>query len=93
VDLQILHASTERDFDAVFANLSRLGVDGLVIAPDACGSKRLGELTVGHAVPAISSRPDFAAAGGLLSYGADDEMSPHRSTGIGESVAYLTSIE
>ena len=56
-------------------------------------NKRLGELTVGHAVPAISSRPDFAAAGGLLSYGADDEMSPHRSTGIGESVAYLTSIE
>ena len=73
VDLRILHASTERDFDAVFANLSQLRAGGLVIAPDPLfTSKRLGELTVGHAVPAIANRPDFAAAGGLLSYGADD---------------------
>jgi putative ABC transport system substrate-binding protein len=73
VDLRILHARTERDFDAVFANLSQLRAGGLVIAPDPLfTSKRLGELTVGHAVPAIANRPDFAAAGGLLSYGADD---------------------
>ena len=31
VDLRILHASTERDFDAVFANLSQLRAGGLVI--------------------------------------------------------------
>ena len=37
----------------------------------ASRSKQLGELTVRHAVPAISGRRDFAAAGGLLSYGAD----------------------
>jgi len=80
VDLQILNASTERDFDAVFANLSPLRAGGLVIAPDplfSSWSKRLGELTVGHAVPAIYSRPDFAAAGGLLSYGADDRYTYH----------------
>jgi putative tryptophan/tyrosine transport system substrate-binding protein len=73
VHLRILHASTERDFDAVFANLSQLRAGGLVIAPDPLfTSKRLGELTVGHAVPAIANRSDFAEAGGLLSYGADD---------------------
>ena len=81
VDLQILNARTERDFDAVFANLIRLGAGGLVIAPDplftTSASKRLGELTVGHAVPAIYNRPDFAAAGGLLSYGADDRHTYH----------------
>jgi putative ABC transport system substrate-binding protein len=80
VDLQILNASTERDFDAVFANLSRLRASGLVIAPDplfSSWSKRLGKLTVGHAAPAIYSRPDFAAAGGLLSYGADDQYTYH----------------
>jgi putative tryptophan/tyrosine transport system substrate-binding protein len=80
VDLQILNASTERDFDAVFANLSRLRASGLVIAPDplfSSWSKRLGELTVGHAAPAIYSRPDFAVAGGLLSYGADDQYTYH----------------
>jgi putative ABC transport system substrate-binding protein len=81
VDLQILNARTERDFDAVFANLIRLGAGGLVIAPDplfaTSGSKRLGELTVAHAVPAIYSRRDFVAAGGLLSYGADDRYTYH----------------
>ncbi|MGC2117238.1 MAG: ABC transporter substrate binding protein, partial [Pseudolabrys sp.] len=34
-------------------------------------SKQLGELSVRHAVPAINGRHGFAAAGGLLSYGAD----------------------
>jgi putative tryptophan/tyrosine transport system substrate-binding protein len=80
VDLRILHASTERDFDAVFANLIRLRAGGLVIPPDplfASESKQLGELTVGHAVPAISNRRDFAAAGGLLSYGANDRYTYH----------------
>jgi putative ABC transport system substrate-binding protein len=80
VDLRILHASTERDFDAVFANLIRLRAGGLVIPPDplfASESKQLGELTVGHAVPAISNRRDFAAARGLLSYGANDRYTYH----------------
>ncbi len=75
VDLQILNANTEHDFHAVFTNLSQLRAGGLVISPDplfASESKQLGELTVGHAVPAIANRPDFVAAGGLLSYGADD---------------------
>ena len=36
-------------------------------------SKQLGELTARHSVPAIYQRHDFAAAGGLLSYGADTE--------------------
>ncbi len=80
VDLQILNASTERDFDAVLANLIRLRAGGLVIPPDplfASQSKQLGELTLSHAVPAIYSQHDFAAAGGLLSYGADSRYAYH----------------
>jgi putative ABC transport system substrate-binding protein len=34
-------------------------------------SKQLGELTARHAVPTIYQTRGFAAAGGLLSYGAD----------------------
>ncbi len=80
VDLRILNASTERDFDAVFANLIQLRAGGLVIAADPLFSsriKQLGELAVSHAVPAIYNRHDFAAAGGLLSYGADDQYTYH----------------
>jgi len=35
LELQVLNASSEQDFDAAFANLSRLGAGGLVIAPIA----------------------------------------------------------
>ena len=74
LDLHVLNASTESDFEVIFANLIQLRAGGLVIAADplfAGRSKQLGELTVRHAVPAISGRRDFAVAGGLLSYGAD----------------------
>jgi putative ABC transport system substrate-binding protein len=74
LELHILKASTERDFDAVFANLIQLRVGGLVVAADPLfsgRSKHLGELTVCHAIPAIFHLRDFVAAGGLLSYGAD----------------------
>jgi putative ABC transport system substrate-binding protein len=72
--LHVLNASTERDFEVIFANLVQLRANALVIGADplfAGRSKQLGELTVRHAVPAISGRREFAAAGGLLSYGAD----------------------
>jgi len=74
VDLHVLNASTERDFDSVFANLIQSRADGLVIAADplfTSWSKQLAELAVRHAVPAIYGLRDFAAAGGLLTYGTD----------------------
>ena len=74
LELHILNASSDRDFDTVFANLIQLRAGGLVIAADplfTSRSKQLGELSVRHAVPAINGRHGFAAAGGLLSYGAD----------------------
>ena len=74
LELHILNASTDRDFDAVFASLIQLRAGGLVVAADPLfsgRSKTLGELTVRHAIPAIFHLRDFVAAGGLLSYGAD----------------------
>ena len=72
LQLHILNASTERDFDTVFATFVQLRADALVIAPDALfisRSEQLAALTLRHAVPAITQFREFAAAGGLMSYG------------------------
>ena len=68
----MLHASAERDFDSVFATLARLPAGGLVIGSDPffnSQSKRLAALAIRHAVPAVYQYREFAAAGGLMSYG------------------------
>ena len=71
--LHVLHASTERDLDGMFAALVEIRADGLVIAPAtffSTRSEQLAALTVRHAVPAVYQFRPFAAAGGLLSYGS-----------------------
>ena len=72
IELHVLHASTDRDFDMVFATLVRLRAAALVIGTDAffsSRSKQLAELTVRHAIPTIYQYREFVAAGGLMSYG------------------------
>jgi putative ABC transport system substrate-binding protein len=72
--VRVLHASTQRDFDTVFATLVELRAGGLVIGPDAffnSRSEQLATLAVRHAVPAIFQFRAFAAAGGLVSYGGN----------------------
>jgi putative ABC transport system substrate-binding protein len=74
LDLHVLNASTDRDFDPVFAKLMQLRAGGLVIGPDPffiSRSEQLAALTARHAVPAVFEFREFAVAGGLLSYGAD----------------------
>ena len=72
LQLPVLHASTERDFDSVFASLVELGAGALVIGSDlffTSQSEQLAALSVRHAVPSIYQFREFAAKGGLLSYG------------------------
>jgi putative ABC transport system substrate-binding protein len=74
LQLHVLHASTERDFELVFASLPRLRADALVIGSDlffTSRSEQLAALTVRRAVPAIYQFRGFAAAGGLMSYGGN----------------------
>jgi putative tryptophan/tyrosine transport system substrate-binding protein len=74
IDLRVLNASTERDFDSVFADLIHLRAGGLVIGEDAffnSHSKRLAALTIHHSVPVVYKSREFVAAGGLLSYGSE----------------------
>jgi putative tryptophan/tyrosine transport system substrate-binding protein len=74
LQLHVLHASTDRDFDTVFASLVQLRAAGLVIGGDPffnSRSEQLGMLTLRHAVPTIYQFRSFASAGGLMSYGAN----------------------
>jgi putative ABC transport system substrate-binding protein len=72
LQLHVLHANTERDLDAVFPALIQMRVGALVIGADTffiSQSKKLASLALRHALPAIFQYREFAAAGGLMSYG------------------------
>jgi putative tryptophan/tyrosine transport system substrate-binding protein len=84
VKLQVVHASSERDFAAVFATLAQLRADALLIGTDnlfTSRSEELAALALRHRVPAIYQYPEFTAAGGLMSYGGDITES-YRAAGI-----------
>ena len=84
LQLHVLNASTERDFDAAFARLVQLDAGGLIVAPDIIFNSRaqqLAVLTLKHAVPAVHTVREFAVAGGLVSYGGDIKET-HRQAGI-----------
>jgi putative ABC transport system substrate-binding protein len=73
LQVHVLNASTERDFDAAFAKLRELRAGALIIGQDVffnTQSQQLAALTVHHAIPAIALLREFAVAGGLISYGA-----------------------
>jgi putative tryptophan/tyrosine transport system substrate-binding protein len=70
--LQIVRAGAERDFEPVFASLVQSRTSALVIAIDSFFTGRreqLAALALSHRIPAIYQYRDFAAAGGVMSYG------------------------
>jgi putative ABC transport system substrate-binding protein len=71
LQLHVVNASSENDFDTVFATLRQLTADGLIVVDDAffnTHSRELAALTIRHATPAISQNREFTVAGGLMSY-------------------------
>jgi ABC-type uncharacterized transport system substrate-binding protein len=76
VQLAILKAGTESEIDAAFATLVEQHAGGLVVAGDPFFNTRREQfvaLASRHAVPAIYWLREFAAAGGLISYGIDND--------------------
>jgi putative tryptophan/tyrosine transport system substrate-binding protein len=72
LQLQILSAGTEADFETAFASLVRLHAGGLVVGSDPFFDSRsevLVRLAAQHAVPTIYEWREFAQRGGLMSYG------------------------
>ena len=70
--LHVLKAGSESEIDTAFASLVQLHAGALVVAGDPFLSsrrERLVALASRHAVPSIYAWREFAAAGGLISYG------------------------
>ena len=73
LQLRVLNASTESDFERVFASLKQMQLGALVIISDPffiSKSEQLAALTIRYAVPAIFPYRTFTDAGGLMSYGS-----------------------
>jgi putative ABC transport system substrate-binding protein len=74
LQLHVLHASTDREIETAFTTLVQAQASGLVIGPDVfftTRSEQLAALALRHAVPVIYQYREFAAAGGLMSYGTN----------------------
>jgi putative tryptophan/tyrosine transport system substrate-binding protein len=74
LELHVLHASGEHEFDAAFASSVQLRAGALAIGTDSfffSRSRQLGALAFRHAIPAICPYRVFVAAGGLMSYGTN----------------------
>jgi putative ABC transport system substrate-binding protein len=72
LQLHVLKASTDQDFETAFASVAQLGASGLVISSDSfffSRSAQLAGLAIRYAVPTIFGFREFVAAGGLMSYG------------------------
>jgi putative ABC transport system substrate-binding protein len=73
LELHILRASTDQDFEGAFAGLKQLGAGALMIGVDAffnTRNERLAELALRSGLPTVAPYREFAKTGGLLSYGA-----------------------
>jgi len=80
----VREANIEPDLDAAFASFADSRVDAVLVATDpffTVWRNRLAALAAGNAIPAIYGRREFAAAGGLISYG-ENLREAYRQMGI-----------
>jgi putative ABC transport system substrate-binding protein len=80
----ILNASNESDFDTAFAALVQHGADALLVTNDAFLFNRRDQIVAmaaSNAVPTIYDRREYAAAGGLISYGPN-YVDAYRQAGV-----------
>jgi len=84
LELHVLSASTDRDLNVAFANVTQLQAGGLVVGTDAFFSGRLEQISalgISHAVPTVYQFREFVAAGGLMGYGGN-VMDAFRAVGV-----------
>jgi putative ABC transport system substrate-binding protein len=74
VQIEILNASNIQEIDAAFVNLLQKQADALLVRTSPLFIDRavqIATLAARHAVPTIHFQRQFAAVGGLMSYGAN----------------------
>jgi ABC-type uncharacterized transport system substrate-binding protein len=84
LQIHVLNASTEGEIDTAFANLAQLRAGALFVGTGELFTRRpkqLAALAARQRVPAIYQYREFAAAGGLISYGTS-LTDAYRLTGI-----------
>jgi putative ABC transport system substrate-binding protein len=84
LELRLLQASTEAEIAAAFTAAAQLRPGGLVVGGDAFfsgQSEQIAALAIANAVPTIYQFREFAAAGGLMSYG-DSVTDQYRLLGV-----------
>ena len=84
VQLLVLNAGSESEIDAAFASIVQGHAGALVVTAEPFINSRRQQivaLAARHAVPAIYGIREYAAAGGLISYGASLSAA-YRQTGI-----------
>jgi putative ABC transport system substrate-binding protein len=72
--IHTLHAGSEQELDTAFATLTQLRAGALLICSDVFFNSRrdhIVALAARYAIPAIYEWREFAAAGGLMSYGTN----------------------
>ena len=73
MQIQLMRAKADEDFDTIFDALAAMQPRGLVIADDELFDSRsadLGFLTLHYRIPTIFQGRAFAAAGGFIGYGS-----------------------
>jgi putative ABC transport system substrate-binding protein len=82
--VQILKASTDREIDTAFVSLVQGPTGALLVGNDPFFNSRIEQvvaLATRHAIPAMYPLREFAAAGGLMSYGTSNR-DIYRQVGI-----------
>ena len=84
IDLKIVNASTDGEIDQAFEALAQMRVGALIVGGDPFFGSRIEKLVglaARHRIPDMHYRREFAAAGGLTSYGTSIEEA-YRQNGI-----------
>jgi putative tryptophan/tyrosine transport system substrate-binding protein len=87
--IEIVHVRGEQELDAAFAELARRGVRALLVSNEVLFTSRRDQvvaLAARHGIPTLYAYQEFAAAGGLMSYG------PSRADGYRQSGVYVARI-
>ena len=82
VQVVVVNARTDSDFETAFATLSQQRVGAFLVGPGAFFNPRreqLAALAARHALPAIYPVREFALVGGLMSYGTSLSYMLHQA--------------